>query len=161
MRSFKIYGKWSVQASNQVNIHTHVRNEVTPVWGSLRLAPINRCYESGLTVAGLYSGEVCFRQTPGMNDNLNHSYIAGVLPASSRFECEASPHQCSHSSSCSGWKIGSQARPTSANKGKVWWTAVSHQNADDTQPDVNLEIYASCELHKLSQKYSEVFLQLL
>ena len=38
--SFKIYGKWSVQASKQTNIHTHVRNEVTLVWGSLRLAPI-------------------------------------------------------------------------------------------------------------------------
>ena len=36
----KIYGKWSVQASKQANIHTHVRNDVTVVWGSLRLAPI-------------------------------------------------------------------------------------------------------------------------
>ena len=35
-----IYGKWSVQASKQANIHTHVCNEVTLVWGSLRLAPI-------------------------------------------------------------------------------------------------------------------------
>ena len=30
----------SKQSSNQANIHTHVRNEVTLVWGSLRLAPI-------------------------------------------------------------------------------------------------------------------------
>ena len=30
-----------MQASKQANIHTHVRNEVTLVWGSLRLAPIN------------------------------------------------------------------------------------------------------------------------
>ena len=39
MRSFKVYGKWSVQANKQANIHTHVCNEVTLVWGSLRLAP--------------------------------------------------------------------------------------------------------------------------
>ena len=41
MHSFKVYGKWSVQASKQANIHTHVCNEVTLVWGSLRLAPIS------------------------------------------------------------------------------------------------------------------------
>ena len=35
-----IYGKWSVQASRPANIHTHGCNEVTLVWGSLRLAPI-------------------------------------------------------------------------------------------------------------------------
>jgi len=35
-----IYGKWSVQASKQANIHMHGCNEVTLVWGSLRLAPI-------------------------------------------------------------------------------------------------------------------------
>ena len=40
IRSFEIYGKWSVQASKQANIHMHVRNEVTAVWGSLRLALI-------------------------------------------------------------------------------------------------------------------------
>ena len=33
MRSIEIYGKWS--------FHTHFRNAVTLVWGSLRLAPIN------------------------------------------------------------------------------------------------------------------------
>ena len=37
-RSFKIYGIWP-QASKQASIHTHVRNAVTLVWGSLRLAP--------------------------------------------------------------------------------------------------------------------------
>ena len=37
MRSF---GEWSVQA-HKTNIHTHVPNAVTLVWGSLRLAPIN------------------------------------------------------------------------------------------------------------------------
>ena len=36
-----IYGKWLVQASKQANIHTHGCNEVTLVWGSLRLAPIS------------------------------------------------------------------------------------------------------------------------
>ena len=36
---FQIYGKWSVQTSKQANIHTHVLNKVTLVWGSLRLAP--------------------------------------------------------------------------------------------------------------------------
>ena len=36
LRSFKVYSKWLVQASK----HTHVRNEVTLVRGSLRLAPI-------------------------------------------------------------------------------------------------------------------------
>ena len=30
---------WSVHASKHTSIHTHVRNEVTLVWGSLRLAP--------------------------------------------------------------------------------------------------------------------------
>ena len=30
----------SKQASKQADIHTHVRNAVTLVWGSLRLAPI-------------------------------------------------------------------------------------------------------------------------
>jgi len=42
-RSFKIYGIW-LQATNQPtkrsNIHTHVHNAVTLVWGSLRLTPI-------------------------------------------------------------------------------------------------------------------------
>jgi len=42
-----IYGKWSVQASKQAskqaNVHTHRCNEVTLVWGSLRLAPIMYC----------------------------------------------------------------------------------------------------------------------
>jgi len=46
MRSFKIYSKWSVQASNQANIHTHVYNEVMLVWGSLRFAPIIIVYGS-------------------------------------------------------------------------------------------------------------------
>ena len=40
---FKIYGEWSVQASKQASIHTHVRNAVTLVWGSLRLAPTTAC----------------------------------------------------------------------------------------------------------------------
>jgi len=35
-----IYGKWPVQASKQAKIHTHGCNEVTLVWGLLRLAPI-------------------------------------------------------------------------------------------------------------------------
>ena len=35
MHSFEIYGKWSVQASKQTYTHTHVRNAVTLVWGSL------------------------------------------------------------------------------------------------------------------------------
>ena len=40
-----IYGKWSVQASKQASKQTYTRthgcNEVTLVWSSLRLAPIN------------------------------------------------------------------------------------------------------------------------
>ena len=40
------YGKWSVQASKQANIHTHMCNEATLVWGSLRLAPITVIYYS-------------------------------------------------------------------------------------------------------------------
>ena len=39
-RIFKISGMWSVHASKHTSIHTHARNEVTLVWGSLRLAPI-------------------------------------------------------------------------------------------------------------------------
>ena len=31
---------WSVHASKHTSIHTHARNEVTLVWGSLKLAPI-------------------------------------------------------------------------------------------------------------------------
>ena len=42
---------WSKQASKQTNIHTHVRNEVTLVWGSLRLAPITaRAHKNGQSV---------------------------------------------------------------------------------------------------------------
>ena len=37
-----IYGKWSVQASKQANIHMHGGNEVMLVWDSLRLAPTTR-----------------------------------------------------------------------------------------------------------------------
>ena len=49
--SFKVYSKWSVQASKQVSkqTYTHVHNEVTLVWGLLRLAPINsptKCHMS-------------------------------------------------------------------------------------------------------------------
>ena len=39
MRSFAIYGKWSVQTS--IDTHTCSNYAVTLVWGSLRLAPIN------------------------------------------------------------------------------------------------------------------------
>ena len=35
---FTVYGR--KEASKQANIHTHVRNAVPLVWGSLRLAPI-------------------------------------------------------------------------------------------------------------------------
>ena len=47
-----IYGKWSVQASKQANIHMHGCNEVTLVWGSLRLTPIMPCMESWLLYRG-------------------------------------------------------------------------------------------------------------
>jgi len=40
------YGKWSVQASMQASIDTHVCNEVTLVWGSLRLTPIKGVFLS-------------------------------------------------------------------------------------------------------------------
>ena len=36
--AFKIYGIW-LQAQSVVYIHTHLRNEVPLVWGSLSLAP--------------------------------------------------------------------------------------------------------------------------
>ena len=40
-RKIRTRSEWSVQASkHQTNIHTHGCNEVTLVWGSLRLAPI-------------------------------------------------------------------------------------------------------------------------
>ena len=57
MRLFKIFGKWSVQA----NIHTHVRNEVTLVWGSLRLAPIN------MAATGFYSDGTQYEKTDQIN----------------------------------------------------------------------------------------------
>ena len=41
---------WSVHASKQASIHTHARNEVTLVWGSLRLAPINLPFDEVETV---------------------------------------------------------------------------------------------------------------
>ena len=47
MHSFKIlknylrYMAATKQASKQASTHTHVRNAVTLVWGSLRLAPIS------------------------------------------------------------------------------------------------------------------------
>ena len=34
-------------ASKQASIHTHVRNVVMLVWGSLRLAPITDCKDEG------------------------------------------------------------------------------------------------------------------
>ena len=37
------------QASKQASIHTHVRNAVTLVWGSLRLAPMNHGKEVYMT----------------------------------------------------------------------------------------------------------------
>ena len=42
MRSFEIYGKWSVQTNKRTSIDTCVCNAVTLVWGSLRLAPTRR-----------------------------------------------------------------------------------------------------------------------
>ena len=42
MRSFKIYDKWLVQTNKQISIHIRVRNAVTLVWGSLKLAPITK-----------------------------------------------------------------------------------------------------------------------
>jgi len=40
--AFKIYGIWP-QARKQASKHTHTSaNAITLVWGSLRLAPINR-----------------------------------------------------------------------------------------------------------------------
>ena len=47
---FKISGMWSVHASKHTSIHTDARNEVTLVWGSLRLAPTT---VSTVTVAQL------------------------------------------------------------------------------------------------------------
>jgi len=43
-----MYGKWSVQANKQANIHTHGCNEVTLVWGSLRLAPTSKYFRSSI-----------------------------------------------------------------------------------------------------------------
>ena len=40
MHSFKIYGIWPQASKKETSIHTHFRNAVTLVWGSLRLAPI-------------------------------------------------------------------------------------------------------------------------
>ena len=37
---FTVYMAANKQASKQASIHTHVRNAVTLVWGSIRLAPI-------------------------------------------------------------------------------------------------------------------------
>ena len=45
--------KFTVYGHKQANIHTHVRNAVPLVWGSLRLAPIN-CYLYNTTVQERY-----------------------------------------------------------------------------------------------------------
>ena len=39
--------KFTVYGRKQASIHTHVRNTVTLVWGSLRLAPIKRHVQVG------------------------------------------------------------------------------------------------------------------
>jgi len=44
----------SKQASKHTSIHTHARNEVTLVWGSLRLAPIKQLT---LSISGVGSAD--------------------------------------------------------------------------------------------------------
>ena len=50
--AIEIFGIWpqaSKQASTSIaDTHTHVRNAVTLVWGSLRLAPINIKLQTGV-----------------------------------------------------------------------------------------------------------------
>ena len=40
LKSKRAHLKFTVYGRKQANIHTHVRNAVPLVWGSLRLAPI-------------------------------------------------------------------------------------------------------------------------
>ena len=48
-RAFKIYGIWP-RPHTYVRIHTHLRNAVPLVWGSLRLAPIKNAHSVMLCV---------------------------------------------------------------------------------------------------------------
>ena len=58
----------SKQASKQANIHTHVYNVVTLVWGSLRLAPIIT-NNSDKPVVGLASGLIYTTQAINPEQN--------------------------------------------------------------------------------------------
>ena len=66
--SFKIFSKWSVQASNQANIHTHVHNEVMLAWGSLRFAPI-------ATQLSNPCSDMCMYTYMCVNDQGMHAYF--------------------------------------------------------------------------------------
>ena len=50
---FSVYGR--KQTNRQTDLHTHVRNAVTLVWGSLRLAPIKFTPEYFVIVEPLIS----------------------------------------------------------------------------------------------------------
>ena len=84
MRSFKIFGKWSVQAHKQANIHTHVRNEVTLVWGSLRLTPINRLaslciiLDSQHDFCAHHNSQLSHNSLHTLGDKRRHSYHRAV-----------------------------------------------------------------------------------
>ena len=75
-RSFKIFGKWSVQA----NIHTHARNKVTLVWGSLRLVPISTCKRTALNWLLFYSYLSLSPHPPSSPTTVNYIYTLVALP---------------------------------------------------------------------------------
>ena len=81
---------WSVHASKHTSIHTHARNEVTLVWGSLRLAPITHVAFLGptqkLSPSSCRLGLACLPKTircSGMVDQSFRDYfvmLVGIPP---------------------------------------------------------------------------------
>jgi len=61
---------WSVHASKHTSIHTHACNQVTLVWGSLRLAPISITY-----IAVMYYAEYEYVNALVLN------LLTGVAPS--------------------------------------------------------------------------------
>ena len=71
------------KASKQADIHTHVRNAVTLVWGSLRLAPINICSNTETLVSAfnwLSKGATQLYMYNITNLPLSNVLVAFLLP---------------------------------------------------------------------------------
>ena len=74
---FTVYGR--KQASKQASIHTHMRNAVTLMWGSLMLAPMN--------VKGMGNSEGVGRELPFLLF-LSHYIVPGTDKQGVIFMCK-------------------------------------------------------------------------